>query len=113
VPGAAPPALPPANTAAAGSTWSSRFNAFGALVVTVFIFALFGAGLYLAAKNAALPPTASNLLETVKALAMVAAGYWLGSSNSSQKKDDTIAASSAALATSAPIEPSTTKITVP
>lgn len=73
------------------------FNSYGALLVTVIIFVLF----YLHPAD-----------DTTKALAMLGAGYWLGSSNSSQKKDDTSAASNAAaiqaLATSAPVstEPS-------
>jgi hypothetical protein len=43
------------------------------------------------------------LFVTVKALEMVAAGYWIGSSNSSQNKDATIAAIAAPPA--APPEP--------
>ena len=64
------------------------FNSYGALLVTVIIFALF----YLHPAD-----------DTTKALAMLAAGFWLGSSNSSQKKDDTITAAQQALATSAPV----------
>jgi hypothetical protein len=79
-----------------------RWGRIGAFAVTAAIFALFFMGLYLAAQRPDLPPTASQLLETVKALAMVAAGYWLGSSSSSAKKDDTNAQLGAALATSTP-----------
>jgi hypothetical protein len=51
----------------------------------------------------------NGLMETVKALVMVAAGFWIGSSNSSQKKDEAAAADSLkkteALAASAPVAP--------
>lgn len=66
-----------ANGAGNNDTWSQRFNAYGALIVTAIIFGLFATH-------------ASD--DTMKALAMLAGSYWLGSSNSSQKKDDTIAA---------------------
>ncbi len=96
-------------------TWGKRFNSYGALVVTIFIFGLFYLGLILSAKYADLPAPASNLLETVKALAMIAAGFWLGSSMSSQKKDDantatTTAAMAAIAGAPAPV---TTTITTP
>jgi hypothetical protein len=77
-------------TSITSDTWAKRFNAYGALIVTIIIFGLFG-----------WHPTD----DTMKALAMLAGGYWLGSSNSSQKKDDTTAALGAALATSTPAPP--------
>jgi len=78
-------------------TWAKRFSGYGSLFVTVCIFALFFICLLVPA-----PEGTADLKETVKALAMVAAGFWLGSSNSSQKKDATNAALGAALATSTP-----------
>ena len=45
----------------------------------------------------------NGLNETLKAMAMVAVGFWLGSSNSGQKKDDTIQQQSTALAQSTPV----------
>ena len=77
--------LPPTDS------WSKMFNSYGAMVVTVIIFALYAT---------------HSTDDTLKNLAVLAAGYWLGSSNSSQKKDDTNAATTAvamqALATSSP-----------
>ena len=83
-------------------SWAKRFGAWGSLFVTAVIFGLLAMGLVISS-GAADPPIAfTNLMETIKALSMVAAGFWLGSSSSSQKKDDTIAAGTAALAVSTP-----------
>lgn len=84
--------------------WGKRFNAYGAMFVTAIVFLLMLIGLCIAAwwKDQQL---FNGLMETVKALVMVAAGYWIGSSNSSQKKDETIAATTAALAISSPPVP--------
>lgn len=81
-------------------TWAKRFNAYGAMFVTSSVFFLMLLGLSIAAwwKDTQM---FNGLMETVKALVMVAAGYWIGSSNSSQKKDDTIAANTKALAAGA------------
>ena len=79
------PGVPPTPS---GASWSQMFNSYGALIVTIIIFALFAT---------------NHSDDTMKALAMLAGGYWLGSSNSSQKKDDTITAAQQALATSAPV----------
>jgi hypothetical protein len=79
-----------------------RFNALGALFVTVMVFLFLGGGLAVTAWNKDTQGF-NQLMETVKALVMVAAGYWIGSSNSSQNKDATIAAIAAPPA--APPEP--------
>ena len=88
-------------------TWAKRFSAWGALFVTVAIFALLTVCLVIAARTPAPTPAFIGLQEVVKALAMLAAGYWLGSSNSSQKKDETSAAANTvamnALANSVPV----------
>jgi hypothetical protein len=91
----------PFTAAAPVEAWGRRFNAYGAMFVTATIFLLMLIGLAIAAwwRDAQL---FNGLMETVKALVMVAAGFWIGSSNSSQKKDDTLAATAAALATSTP-----------
>jgi ABC-type sugar transport system permease subunit len=94
-------------------TWAKRFSAWGALLVTVSVFALFAVGLVFSALSQNPPTAFSNLMETVKALAMVCAGYWVGSSNSSQKKDETIAQNSVALANSQPITPSPLALDIP
>lgn len=78
-----------------------RFNALGALFVTVSVFLLLGGGLVETAISKD-TQAFNNLMETVKALAMVAAGYWIGSSNSSQNKDATI---QAAIASAPPAVP--------
>ena len=90
----------PSSTDALG--W--RFNALGALFVTVSVFVLLGAGLAVSALHTD-TQAFNNLMETVKALAMVAAGYWIGSSNSSQSKDATIAAIATPPVVSAPPAP--------
>ncbi len=81
-----------------------RFNALGALFVTVSVFLLLGGGLAVTALHAD-AQAFNNLMETVKALAMVAAGYWIGSSNSSQNKDATIAAIATPPAAAEPLVP--------
>ena len=94
-------------------TWAKRFSAWGALFVTVSVFSLLGMGLVFSYWAKSDPPQAfSNLMETIKALAMVCAGYWVGSSNSSQKKDDVLANNAAALANSVPIVTPGTTTTV-
>ena len=76
-------------------SWAKRFSAWGALFVTFSIFGLLGYSLYVSGARETLPPAFATLTETVKALALLAAGFWLGSSNSSQRKDDTNAEASA------------------
>lgn len=75
-------------------TWGKRVNAFGAMFVTATVFVMLCSGLAVAVwwddKQ-----LFANLMETVKALVMVAAGFWVGSSSNSQKKDETIAAAAA------------------
>jgi len=93
-------------------TWAKRFSSWGALSVTGAIFFLLGIGVLFSYWSADPPPAFSNLMETVKALSMMAAAYWLGSSNSSQKKDDVLASNAVALANSTPnIPPGTTTVT--
>lgn len=90
-------------------TWAKRFSAWGALFVTISVFSLLGMGLVFSYWANTDPPQAfSNLMETIKALAMVCAGYWVGSSNSSQKKDEVLASNAVALANSTPIPLTTT-----
>jgi hypothetical protein len=85
-------------------TWLKRFNSWGALLVTVFVLTLFAMGLIFSYWAKVDPSQAfSNLMETIKTLAVLVVGYWVGSSNSSQKKDDTIASNAEALATSTPL----------
>jgi hypothetical protein len=86
----------------AEDSWAKRFGAWGALFVTLVVFGLYGGGLAISALKPDLPPSFGNLMETVKTLAVLCAGFWVGSSNSSQKKDDTISQGTAALAVSTP-----------
>ncbi len=86
------------------SSWAKRFNSYGALFVTIIVFLLLGMGLIFSYWSKTDPSQSfGNLMETIKALAMVCAGYWVGSSNSSQKKDEVLASSAAALANSIPV----------
>ena len=73
-------------------------------ITIVIIFFLLFMGMAVSAWHAD-SQAFNNLMETVKALAMVAAGYWIGSSNSNQRKDETVAAATAALAVSTPPQP--------
>lgn len=103
-----PPPLPPMTVPslpaprAPAPTWGEKLSGKGALAVTGAIFALLFMGMAVTAWRSDQQGFA-NLLETVKALSLLAAGFWLGSSRGSQKKDETIAAANAALATSAPV----------
>lgn len=86
--------------------WTKRFNSYGALAVTLLVFAAFFVCL--------LTPLASgvtDLKETVKTVVVAVVFFWIGSNSGSAKKDETIAANSAALATSTPV-PTTTSVTV-
>src|ERR1700693_5206495 len=74
----------------AEDSWAKRFGAWGALFVTFVVFGLYAAGLALSGMKPDLPPAFGNLMETIKTLAVLCAGFWVGSSNSSQQKDDTI-----------------------
>lgn len=85
------------------SIWAKRFGSWGALLVTAAVFGLFYLGLIVSARSPEPPAAFTNLMETIKALALLVVGYWVGSSNSSQKKDETIAKSAEALAVSAPV----------
>lgn len=84
------------------NSWGTKFSAYGAMFVTVVVFLLLFIGITISGLVAEPPPAFNNLMETVKALAMVCAGYWVGSSNSGQKKDETIARAQTALAQSSP-----------
>lgn len=90
--------------------WNKRFSAYGAMAVTASIFFLLFVGMMIAAwwRDQQL---FNGAMETVKALVMVAAGYWLGSSKSGQQKDDALADASKALATSSPLPPVVTTTT--
>lgn len=94
----------------APDAWSKRFNAYGALAVTGATFFLLFVGMMIAAwwRDQQL---FNGAMETVKALVMVAAGFWIGSSNSSQRKDEALADASKALAVSAPVPPVVTTTT--
>lgn len=106
----------------ADSDWSKRFNAYGALAVTAAIFAAFFYGMAVTAwRNDT--QSFGTLMETVKTLLILAAGFWLGSSNSKRQQDEvlaattikqneTIAAQGVALATSAPVATSAPIATV-
>jgi hypothetical protein len=76
--------------ACAGSnaaTWATKVKDLGALAVTAAVVALY----------ASFPAD-----DTLKNILIMVVSYWVGSSNSSSKKDDTIATSTAALAVSVP-----------
>lgn len=76
----------------------------GAMFVTACVFGALFAAMGVTAWNKD-TQSFSNLIETVKALTMVAGGYWLGSSAGGQKKDDTIAAQGVMLSQSSPTIP--------
>jgi hypothetical protein len=82
--------VPPAE-APRTDAWSRRFSTIGAMFVTAMIFLLFAACMavaYLWEDKQAF----NGLSETVKALVMVAAGFWIGSSSGSKQQSEVIAA---------------------
>lgn len=89
-------------------TWAKRFREWGALLITGTIYLLFAYSLWKSGFDT--PPSAefTKLSGTVENLALLAAGYWLGSSAQGQKKDETIAAQGSegmkALASSVPAQ---------
>lgn len=98
-----------------GDVWSRRFSAWGSMLVTASIFLLLAYDLVVTSRLED-KQQFNGLNETIKAMAMIAIGFWLGSSNSKQKQDDVVAATaikanetiadqSKALATSAPVQP--------
>ncbi len=72
------------------ASWATKVKDLGALAITAAVVALY----------ATFPAD-----DTLKNILIMVVSYWVGSSNSSSKKDDTIATSTAALATSTPAEP--------
>lgn len=78
---------------AAADLWTRRFTAWGSMAVTVAIFLLLGYDL-IATSRLEDKQAFNGLNETIKAMAMIAVGFWLGSSNAKQKQDDAVAASS-------------------
>jgi len=82
----------PERRASQTDTWTRRFTAWGSMVVTVAIFVLLAYDL-VATSRLEDKQAFNGLNETIKAMAMIAVGFWLGSSNSGQKKDDALAAS--------------------
>lgn len=77
----------------------------GHVAISAVVLAAFGASIYallthaVPSENSAL---ANVLLGTLAALSVAVVNFWLGSSASSARKDQTIADASAALATSTP-----------
>lgn len=95
----------------ATDTWDRRM---GIIFVTLMIFGDFTLSLLLAVRYPDLPPTALGLIETVKAVTMIAVGYWLGGSAKEQKQSDQNTTLGMALAGAAPppvIAPPTTTVT--
>lgn len=116
-----------------GDIWTRRFTAWGSMAVTFAIFLLLAYAMvvtsWLEDKQAF-----NGMNEIIKGMAMIAVGFWLGNSNSGQKKDDalaasatkkdealaataieqnkTIAATASALATSVPAAPLTVSQTI-
>lgn len=84
---------PDRRTEPTGDLWTRRFTAWGSMVVTVSIFVLLAYDL-IATSRLEDKQAFNGLNETIKAMAMIAVGFWLGSSNSKQKQDDAVAASS-------------------
>lgn len=94
------PALQPAPSVA------ETIAAFGTVVVSALVLMSFAIVTVIAVTRG-LPDSDAmkTLLGIHGTLATFVVGYWCGSSRGSQKKDDTIAASQAALAVSAPVVP--------
>lgn len=70
--------------------WAKRFQAWGSMGVTFAILILLAYVLVITSR-ATDTQAFNGLIEVVKAMAMIVVGFWLGSSNSGQRKDDVIA----------------------
>lgn len=81
-------------TESSADLWTRRFTAWGSMAVTVAIFALLAYDL-IATSRLDDKQQFNGLNETIKAMAMIAVGFWLGSSNSKQKQDDVLASTTA------------------
>src|SRR6185312_2709271 len=90
------------NTSTNLDSWTRRINVYGAIGVTIVVFGMFLFGMAVTAHSSD-QTSFNNLLETTKALVMVAAGYWIGTSHNSTKKDDIIAHNAEMLASSVPV----------
>jgi hypothetical protein len=88
-------------------TWAKRFREWGALLITAAIYGMFFYSLYKSATLKEPPPAFTQMLEVIKSLALLAAGYWLGSSAQGQRNQDATAVATAkamdALAVSVPV----------
>ena len=83
-------------------------STLGHLVISVVIMGGFGAtiaALLMHAVPAENSSLATALLGTMSAMAVAVTNYWLGSSASSARKDQVIAAAQVALANSTPVAP--------
>lgn len=69
-------------------TWAKRFREWGALLITAAIYALFAYSLWKSATMDPTPDAFKTMQETVKNLALLAAGYWLGSSAQGQRNQE-------------------------
>lgn len=87
--GTTPPIPSPDAQPAVG--WVEKMNAFGAAGVTLLIFLMLLLGMAVTAwKNDI--DTFKSLVDNAKALGLLAAGFWLGSSKSSRDQNTTISA---------------------
>ena len=68
--------------------WAKRFREWGALLITGTIYALLAYSLWKSATTPEPPAAFTNLTETIKNLALLAAGYWLGSSAQGQRNQE-------------------------
>lgn len=70
-----------------GTNWVEKTDRLGAAIVTTAIFLLLAAETYIAARqDTGGNQTFTSIVELTKSLAMLAAGYWMGSSKSSADK---------------------------
>ena len=85
-------------------------SVIGSVVVSVLILLTFGSVL-LVVTTQAVPPANAQIVNVMcgflGAMASAVVGFWVGSTNGSQRKDQVIAEAQVALANSMPIPPNT------
>jgi hypothetical protein len=69
-------------------TWAKRFREWGALLITGTIYALFAYSLWKSGSPETPTAEFTKLSGTIENLALLAAGYWLGSSAQGQRNQE-------------------------
>lgn len=86
--------------------WVEKTDRLGAAIVTLSIFLLLAAEVWISARqDTGGNQTFTSIVELTKSLAMLAAGYWMGSSKSSSDKTQALIRQTATPTTTTVVEP--------